>query len=71
MLDLKDLNIFDVASTVMKFIQAGLLAIEHEGNGVQPCGLNTVNGRVVLSTKVPVPAEKQVVESPVSAVETA
>ncbi len=64
-MDLKDLNIFDVASCVMKFIQAGLLSIEHEGTVVQPTGINPVNGKVVLATKAvaAVAAAEAVVEA--------
>ena len=50
-MDLSHLNIFDIASHVMEFLQKGLLVLEHEGVAVQPAAINPVNGRIVLSTK--------------------
>ncbi len=60
-MDIKDFNIFDVASFLMKFIAGGVVAVEHEGSGVQPHAVNIVNGKVVLSTRVTPISESQAV----------
>ena len=49
--ELKDLNLFDIASAVLKFVQSGALIVEHEAQAVASWAVNCVNGKVVLSTK--------------------